>query len=63
MDIEFLVRRILKEGHDYAKAEYEERSSNSGVQRYYLNRYTAQIHLLNHLEKEFLERNENDNQD
>lgn len=63
MEIEFLVRRILKEGHDYAKTEYDERSGNAGTDRYYLNRYTAQIHLLNHLEKEFLERNQNGNKD
>jgi hypothetical protein len=63
MDIQFLIRRILKEGHEYAKAEYDERSQRAGVERYYLNRYTAQIHLLQHLEKEFLERNENDKQD
>ena len=63
MEIEFLVRRILKEGHEYAKAEYDERSNSSGMERYYLNRYTAQIHLLNHLEKQFLERTKNDQQD
>jgi hypothetical protein len=63
MDIQFLVRRILKEGHDYAKEEYDNRSQRPGVERYYLNRYTAQIHLLNHLEKEFLERTKNDEQD
>ena len=61
MDIEFLIRRILKEGHDYAKKDYEERSQTLGVERYYLNRYTAQVHLLNHLEKQFLEGKQNDN--
>lgn len=63
MEIEFLIRRLLRAGHDYAKAEYEQRSSSPGVERYYLNRYTAQIHLLNHLEKQFLERKEDDKQD
>lgn len=63
MDIQFLIRRILKEGHDYAKSEYDNRGQQSGVERYYLNRYTAQVHLLNHLEKEFLERNINGNED
>lgn len=63
MDIEFLVRRILKAGHDYAKHDYEGRTKTSGVERYYLNRYTAMIHLLNHLEKQFLEGNQNDKQD
>jgi hypothetical protein len=63
MEIEFLIRRLIRAGHDYAKAEYDERSGTPGVERYYLNRYTAQIHLLNHLEKQFLERNTNDKQD
>jgi hypothetical protein len=62
MDVQFLIRRILKEGHEYAKNLYEERSQGSGVERYHLNRYTAQIHLLHHLEKEFLERNDDDKQ-
>ena len=63
MDIEFVIRRLLRAGHDYAKAEYDERGSTLGVERYYLNRYTAQIHLLNHLQKQFLEGNQNDKQD
>jgi len=63
MDIQFLVRRILKEGQDYAQQEYEERSQRPGVERYYLNRYTAQVHLLQHLEKQFLERTKNDDKD
>lgn len=63
MDIEFLVRRLLRAGHDYAKHEYDSRSKRAGVELYYLNRYTAMIHLLNHLEKQFLEGNQNDKQD
>ena len=59
-EVEFLLRRILKEGHDYAQKEYELRRKQLGVERYYLNRYTAQIHLLQHLEKQFLEGKEND---
>ena len=59
-EAEFVLRRILKVGHEYAKKEYEERSQTLGVERYYLNRYTAQVHLLQHLEKQFLERNSND---
>ena len=62
MEVEFLLRRILKEGHEYAQKEYEERSQRPGVERYYLNRYTAQVHLLQHLEKQFLERTTNDKQ-
>ncbi len=59
-EVEFLLRRILKEGHEYAQKEYELRSKQLGVERYYLNRYTAQVHLLQHLEKQFLEGKEND---
>jgi hypothetical protein len=62
MDIDFLIRRVLKEGHEYAKTEYESRSPNVGLEKYYLNRYTAQVHLLNYLEKQFLEGNKNDKQ-
>lgn len=62
-EVEFVLRRILRAGHEYAKTEYEERSKVAGVERYYLNRYTAQIHLLNHLEKQFLERNPNGDKD
>ena len=62
-EVEFVLRRILKVGHEYAKKEYEEKRHRSGVQKYYLNRYTAQVHLLQHLEKQFLERNTNDKQD
>jgi hypothetical protein len=63
IDVQFLIRRILKEGHEYAKNLYDQRTVGSNVERYHLNRYTAQIHLLHHLEKEFLERTENDKQD
>jgi hypothetical protein len=59
-EVEFLLRRILKEGHEYAKQEYDERSQTLGVGKYYLNRYTAQVHLLQHLEKQFLEGKTND---
>ena len=62
-EVEFVLRRILKSGHEYAKKDYEERSQRPGVERYYLNRYTAQVHLLQHLEKQFLEGNKNDEQD
>ena len=62
IEVQFLIRRILKEGHEYARSLYEDRSVGSNVERYYLNRLTAQIHLLQHLEREFLERDENDKQ-
>jgi hypothetical protein len=60
MEIEFLVRRILKEGYDFAEREKEKDSSNPASTLY---RYTNHLRLLNHLENEFLERNENDQQD
>jgi hypothetical protein len=64
MDIQFLIRRVLKEGHEYARDDYDNRSRTpAGLEKYYLNRYTAQVHLLNHLEKQFLEGNKNDEQD
>lgn len=58
MEIEFLVRRILKEGYDYAEREKEERSDNPASTLY---RYTNHLRLLNHLEKQFLEGKQNDN--
>jgi hypothetical protein len=59
MTPEFLVRRILKEAYEWATNEYEGRLKNVGTERYYLNRYTAQIHLINYLEKQYLERETN----
>ena len=59
-EVEFVLRRILREGHDYAKEQNETRRDNPALA---LHRYTAQIQLLNHLERQFLERNENDKQD
>ena len=59
-EVEFVLRRILREGHDYAKDQNETRRENPALA---LHRYTAQIQLLNHLERQFLERNENDKQD
>jgi hypothetical protein len=58
-DVEFVVRRILKEGYDFAEKEKEDRGSNPASTLY---RYTNHLRLLNHLEKQFLERNENDKQ-
>jgi hypothetical protein len=60
MEIEFLVRRILKEGYEFAEREKEERTANPASTLY---RYTNHLRLLDHLEKQFLERNENDKQD
>ena len=59
-EVEFVLRRILREGHDYAKDQHEERGGSPALA---LHRYTAQIQLLNHLERQFLERNENEQQD
>jgi hypothetical protein len=59
-EIEFLVRRILKEGYDYAEREKEDRKNNPASTLY---RYTNHLRLLNHLEKQFLERNTNDDKD
>jgi hypothetical protein len=59
-EVEFVLRRILKVGHEYAKEQNQTRSDNAALTLY---RYTAQLQLLNHLEKQFLERNENDKQD
>jgi hypothetical protein len=60
MEIEFLVRRILKEGYDFAEREKEKDSSNPASVLY---RYTNHLRLLDHLEKQFLEGNKNDQQD
>jgi hypothetical protein len=59
-EVEFVLRRILREGHDYAKDRHQEKTQRPALA---LHRYTAQIQLLNHLERQFLERNENDKQD
>jgi hypothetical protein len=59
-EVEFVLRRILRVGHEYAKEQNQTRSDNPALALY---RYTAQLQLLNHLEKQFLERNENDKQD
>jgi hypothetical protein len=58
-EVEFVLRRILREGHDYAKEQHEERSQSPALA---IHRYTAQIQLLQHLEKQFLEGNLNDQQ-
>ena len=60
MEIEFLVRRILKEGYDYAEREKEKDSNNPASVLY---RYTNHLRLLNHLEQQFLERNDNGDKD
>jgi len=60
IEVEFVLRRILRAGHEYAKEQNETRSDNPALA---LHRYTAQLQLLNHLERQFLERNENDKQD
>jgi hypothetical protein len=55
-EVEFVLRRILKVGHEYAKEQNEIRADNPALSLY---RYTAQLQLLNYLQKEFLERNKN----
>jgi hypothetical protein len=59
-EVEFVLRRILREGHDYAKEQHEERTQSPALA---IHRYSAQMQLLSHLEKQFLERNANDEQD
>ena len=59
-EVEFVLRRILKVGHEYANNQNQNRSDNTALALY---RYTAQLQLLNHLEKQFLERNKDDKQD
>jgi hypothetical protein len=59
-EVEFVVRRILKEGYEFAEKEKEGNSSNPASTLY---RYTNHLRLLAHLEKQFLERNDNDKQD
>ena len=56
-EVEFVLRRILKVAHEYAEDQKNARIDNPALS---LHRYTAQLQLLNHLEKQFLERNEND---
>ena len=57
-EVEFVLRRILKVAYEYAERQKDTRSDNPALA---LHRYTAQLQLLNHLEKQFLERNKNDN--
>jgi hypothetical protein len=59
-EVEFVLRRILKVGHEYAKEQSATRNDNPALGLY---RYTAQLQLLNYLENQFLERTKNDKQD
>jgi hypothetical protein len=59
-EVEFVLRRILRAGQEYAEEQHQERTNSPALA---IHRYTAQIQLLNHLERQFLERNENDKQD
>jgi hypothetical protein len=59
-EVEFVLRRILKVGHEYAKEQHEERTQSPALA---IHRYSAQMQLLSHLERQFLERNLNDKQD
>lgn len=58
-EVEFVLRRILREAYDYAKKQKEE-STNTALA---VHRYTGQIQLIAHLENQFLERNTNDDKD
>jgi len=59
-EVEFVLRRILNVGHEYAREQNRGRNENPALALY---RYTVQLQLLNHLEKQFLERTKNDKQD
>jgi hypothetical protein len=52
-EVEFLLRRILKVGYEFAQEEYDQRSGTPAIA---LHRYTSQMRLLAHLEENFLER-------
>jgi hypothetical protein len=58
-EVEFVLRRILRVGLEYAREQNETRSESPALA---LHRMTAQLQLLNYLEKTFLERNTDDKQ-
>lgn len=58
-EVEFVLRRILRVGLEYARQQNETRSESPALA---LHRMTAQLQLLNYLEKTFLERNTDDKQ-
>jgi hypothetical protein len=59
-EVEFVLRRILKVGYEFAESERENDQISPASSLY---RYTNHLRLLNHLENQFLERNKNDEQD
>lgn len=59
-EVEFVLRRILKVGHEYVKEQNKTGTDNRALDLY---KYTAQLQLLTYLENQFLERNENGKQD
>ena len=59
-EVEFVLRRILKVGSEYANQRKQEPTDSPALA---LHRYKAQLALLNYLEEQFLERNENGKQD
>jgi hypothetical protein len=59
-EVQFVLRRILKEGYEYAERERKNDDLSPASSLY---RYTNHLQLLSHLEEQFLERNENDTQD
>ena len=58
-EVEFVVRRILKVGYEFAQQEHNERTGSPAIA---LHRYTSQARLLKHLEECFLERKTIDKQ-
>jgi len=58
-EAEFVLRRIIKVGYEFAENQ-KDGTSNKALA---IHRYTGQIQLLSHLEEQFLERKENDKQD
>jgi hypothetical protein len=58
-EVEFVLRRILKVGYEFAESERENDQISPASSLY---RYTNHLRLLNHLENQFLERNKNDKQ-
>jgi enhancing lycopene biosynthesis protein 2 len=58
-EIEFIVRRIIKEGEEWTLKRYEESKDKQGGRLYYFNQHKARIELLNHLVNQFLTEEKN----
>lgn len=59
-EVEFVLRRILKVGYEFAEKEREDDEISPASALY---RYTNHLRLLSHLENTFLERATDDNKD